>query len=210
MFTGIIEETGTVKEKTPRNLTVAAEKVLEGSQPGDSIAINGACLTVTKLDKTQFSVDIMPETVRRTTIETLHYGDTVNLERAMLAGGRIGGHFVQGHVDGIGKVVSVTPEGDALIVRISAEPEILKYVVMKGFIAVDGASLTVIACDDFSFSVSLVSFTRYNTTLGTLKPGATVNCEVDIMAKYIERLNQADKKNTVIDFIQEDDFLRTR
>ena len=210
MFTGIIEEIGTVKEKTPRSLTVTAEKVLEDSRPGDSIAINGACLTVTGLDKTQFSVDIMPETVRRTTIETLHYGDSVNLERAMLAGGRIGGHFVQGHVDGIGKVVSVKPEGDALIVRISAEPEILKYVVMKGFIAVDGASLTVIACDDFSFSVSLVSFTRYNTTLGKLKPGGTVNCEVDIMAKYIERLGQKDKKNTVIDFIQEDDFLRTR
>ncbi|MEJ2740478.1 MAG: riboflavin synthase [Dehalococcoidia bacterium] len=210
MFTGIIEEVGTVKEKTPRSLTVAAEKVLEDSRPGDSIAINGACLTVTKLDKAQFKVDIMPETVRRTTIETLHYSDSVNLERAMLAGGRIGGHFVQGHVDGTGKVVSVKPEGDALIVRISAEAEILKYVVMKGFIAVDGASLTVIACDDFSFSVSLVSFTRYNTTLGTLKPGGKVNCEVDIMAKYIERLSRTDRKNTVIDFIQEDDFLRTR
>jgi riboflavin synthase len=210
MFTGIIEEIGTVKEKTPRSITVAAEKVLEGSQTGDSISISGACLTVTRLDKGQFTVDIMPETVRRTTIDTLHYGDSVNLERAMVAGGRIGGHFVQGHVDGIGKVVSVTPEGDALIVRISAEPEILRYVVMKGFIAVDGASLTVMACDDFSFSVSLVAYTRHNTTLGTLKPGGKVNCEVDIMAKYVERLSRTDKKNTVIDFIQEDDFLRTR
>jgi riboflavin synthase len=127
----------------------------------------------------------------------------------MVAGGRIGGHFVQGHVDGTGKIVSVKPEGEALIVRTSAEKDILKYVVVKGFIAVDGVSLTVTECDGFSFSVSLVSYTRYNTILGTQKPGGVVNLEVDIMAKYVERLAQADKKDVVVSFL-EDDFTRTR
>lgn len=209
MFTGIVEEIGQIKGITPRSLKVAAKKVLEGTREGDSIAINGACLTVTAIDSESFTVDIMPETVRRTTIGTMHYGDRVNLERAMVAGGRIGGHFVQGHVDGTGKIVSVKPEGDALIVRTSAEPEILKYVVIKGFIAVDGVSLTVTDFDGFSFSVSLVSYTRYNTILGTQKPGGVVNLEVDIMAKYIERLAQADKKDVVVSFL-EDDFMRTR
>jgi riboflavin synthase len=209
MFTGIVEEIGQIKDIAPRSLRVAAEKVLEGTREGDSIAINGACLTVTALDGGSFTVDIMPETVRRTTIATLHYGDRVNLERAMVAGGRIGGHFVQGHVDGTGKIVSVKPEGDALIARTSAEKDILKYVVVKGFIAVDGVSLTVTEYDGFSFSVSLVSYTRYNTILGTKKPGGAVNLEVDIMAKYIERLAQADKKDVVVSFL-EDDFMQTR
>jgi riboflavin synthase len=209
MFTGIVEEIGLIKDITPRSMRVTAKKVLEGTVEGDSIAINGACLTVTAIDGESFTVDIMPETIRRTTIGTLHYGDRVNMERAMIAGGRIGGHFVQGHVDGTGKVVSMKPEGDALIMRTSAERDILKYVVIKGFIAVDGVSLTVTGCDDFSFSVSLVSYTRYNTILGTKKPGGTVNLEVDIMAKYIERLAKADKKDAVVSFL-EDDLLRTR
>jgi riboflavin synthase len=209
MFTGIVEEIGLIKDITPRSLRATAKKVLEGTQKGDSIAINGACLTVTALDSESFTVDIMPETVRRTAIGTLHYGDRVNMERAMLAGGRIGGHFVQGHVDGTGKIVSVTPEGEALIVRTSADKEVLKYVVIKGFIAVDGVSLTVTDCDDFSFCVSLVSYTRYNTILGDKKPGGTVNLEVDIMAKYIERLARADKKDVVADFLN-DDYMQTR
>jgi riboflavin synthase len=209
MFTGIVEEIGLIKDITPRSMRVTAKKVLEDTREGDSIAINGACLTVTAIDSESLTVDIMPETVRRTTIGTMHYGDRVNLERAMVAGGRIGGHFVQGHVDGTGKIVSVKPEGDALIVRTSAEKDILKYVVVKGFIAVDGVSLTVTEFDGFSFSVSLVSYTRYNTILGTQKPGGVVNIEVDIMAKYIERLAQADKKDVVVSFL-EDDFMRTR
>ena len=190
MFTGIVEEIGMIRGISLGRLTIEAKKVLEGIKPGDSIAINGACLTVTSVDRDKFSVDVMPETVRRTNLGKLHYGTPVNLERAMLAEGRFGGHFVQGHVDDVGKVLSLQPEEEAIIARISAPASLMPYMVNKGFIAVDGVSLTVIDCDDFSFSVSLVTYTREHTTLNNLKPGDMVNIEVDIIAKYVERLKQ--------------------
>jgi riboflavin synthase len=152
----------------------------------------------------------MPETIRRTNLGRLHYGDGVNLERAVPADGRFGGHFVQGHVDDVGKVLSVKPEEWAHIVRISAPSHLMPYVVSKGFIAVDGVSLTVIDCDDFSFSVSLVDFTRKHTTLGIIRPGDVVNLEVDIMAKYVERLQQRDKRGVTLDFLEEQGFLKAR
>jgi len=191
-------------------LTMEAKKVLEDTNPGDSISVNGACLTVTSIGKDNFSVDVMPETIRRTNLGRLHYGDLVNLERAILAGGRLGGHFVQGHVDDVGEILSLQPEEGAWIARISAPANLMAYVVTKGFIAVDGVSLTVVEYDDFSFSVSLVAYTREHTTLGNKKPGDRVNLEVDIVAKYIERLKQRDNRGVTLSFLEEQGFLKTR
>ncbi len=211
MFTGIIEEVGIVRGISPERLTVEAKKVLDGTKLGDSIAVNGACLTVISIGKDNFSVDVMPETVRRTNFGRLHYGDGVNLERAMPAAGRFGGHFVQGHVDDVGKVMSLRPEEKAVIARISAPAILVSYVVSKGFIAVDGVSLTVTDCDDFSFSVSLVTYTREHTTLGSTRPGDIVNLEVDIIAKYVEQFRQRhDRGVLTLDFLEENGFLKAR
>ncbi len=211
MFTGIVEEIGIVRGISSGRLTIEAKKVLEDTKPGDSMAINGACLTVTSISKDNFSIDVMPETIRRTNLSRLHYGELVNLERAMLAEGRFGGHFVQGHVDDVGKVLSLQPEEEAVIARISAPAHLMPYMVNKGFIAVDGVSLTVIDYDDFSFSVSLVTYTREHTTLGNRKPGDIVNLEVDIIAKYVERLKQRDNRGVLtLDFLEEHGFLKAR
>ena len=210
MFTGIVEEIGQVREISSGFLVISAKKVFDDLKPGDSVAVNGICLTVTSVGGYKFSVDVMPETIRHSSIGRLHYGDMVNLERAVLANGRFGGHFVQGHVDDIGKVMSVKPEGEAFIVRISVPAKLIPYIVHKGFIAVDGVSLTVVDVDDFSFSVSLVTFSRQNTILGKIRPGDIVNLEVDIIAKYVERLRQGDSKSTTLDFLEEPDFLSTR
>jgi riboflavin synthase len=210
MFTGIVEEIGIVRGVSRGRLTVEAKKALDGTESGDSIAVNGVCLTVTSIGKDNFSVDVMPETVRRTNLGRLHYGNPVNLERAMLAEGRFGGHFVQGHVDDVGKVLSLQTEKEAIIARISTPAHLVPYMVDKGFIAVDGVSLTVIECDDFSFSVSLVAYTREHTTLGNRRPGDMVNLEVDIIAKYVERLKRRDNLGVTLDFFEEHGFSRAR
>lgn len=210
MFTGIVEEIGIVRGISPRSLTIEAKKVLEDTKLGDSICVNGACLTVTSISSDNFSVDVMPETTRRTSLSSLHYGDSVNLERAVLAGGRLGGHFVQGHIDDVGKVMSLRPEEDAVIARVSAPANLMPYIVNKGFVAVDGVSLTVIDYGDVSFSVSLVTYTREHTTLDKLKPGDMVNIEVDIIAKYVERLKQGDNRGVTLDFLEEHGFLKAR
>jgi len=152
----------------------------------------------------------MPETLRRTNLGRLHQGEAVNLERALLVGGRLGGHFVQGHVDDTGKVLSITPEGAASIVRFSSPSKLMRYIVSKGFIAVDGVSLTVINLDTFSFSVSLVDYTKKQTTLSTKKPGDMVNLEIDILAKYIERLKQGNNQETMLEFLEESDLSKAR
>jgi len=210
MFTGIVEEIGKVKGVSPRRLNIEASKVIEGTKPGDSISISGACLTVTSISNNDFCVEVMPETIRRTNLGRLQFGDAVNLERAVPADGRFGGHFVQGHVDDVGKVLSVKPEEGAFIARISAPSYLMPYVVTKGFIAVDGVSLTVFDYDDFSFSVSLVGYTREHTTLGIIKPGDIVNLEVDIIAKYVDRLKQRDNRGVTLDFLEEHGFLKAR
>jgi len=210
MFTGIVEEIGIVRGINPGCLTVEAKKVLDGTKSGDSIAVNGACLTVTSLGRDNFSVDVMPQTLRRTNLGGLHYDNQVNLERAIPAEGRFGGHFVQGHVDDVGKVLSLQPEGEAVIARISAPSRLMPYMVDKGFVAVDGVSLTIIECDDFSFSVSLVAYTREHTTLGNKKPGDVVNLEVDIIAKYVERFKQRYNRGVTLDFLEEHGFLKAR
>ncbi len=190
MFTGIVEEVGRVKAATENRLTIAAVKVRDGAALGDSVAINGACLTMSTLDAGSFSVNVMPETLQRTNLGRLRPGHEVNLERALMVGGRLGGHLVQGHVDGTGKIVSLVSREGAKIATVAAPTHILKYVVEKGFIAVDGASLTVTGYSDSSFSVSLVEYTLGHTTLGSRRVGDLVNLEVDIIAKYIERSRQ--------------------
>ncbi len=210
MFTGIVEEIGTVKGIKKDSLSVQAGTVLGGTKIGDSIAVNGACLTVIFIDKVGFSVEIMPETRKLTNIGAMKVGDRVNLERAIAAQGRFGGHFVQGHIDAAGKVDSMTPEGEAVIATISAPPDALKYIVKKGFIAVNGVSLTVIDNNSQQFSVSLVTYTRKNTNLGMLKQGNIVNLEVDIIAKYIEKFYHPDKQEGIISLLDKYDYLKAR
>ena len=209
MFTGIVEEVGTVKSISSGKLTVSASAVLDGTRLGDSIAVNGTCLTVSALDANSFSVDVMPETLKRTDLGQLRPGSGVNLERALMVGGRVGGHLVQGHVDATGVVASLVPEGKAVIARLAAPPEVLRYVVEKGFIAVDGVSLTVIGFDQRFFSVSLVGYTLKNTVLGSRKVGDQVNLEVDIMAKYIEKLREG-RGGVTLDFLSDHGFASTR
>jgi riboflavin synthase len=206
MFTGIVEEIGSIRAARPGQLLIAAQKVLEDTRLGDSIAVNGICLTVTEFAPDYFSVEVMPETLQRTNLGALRSGEGVNLERPLAVGGRFGGHFVQGHVDGVGRVRSATPHGGALILKFEARPEIMRYVVEKGFIAVDGVSLTVVQCNSTSFGVSLVRYTLENTTLGVRRPGDTVNLEVDIMAKYVERLREGGTGITK-EFLAEHGFL---
>jgi riboflavin synthase len=183
--------------------------VLEGTRLGDSIAVNGACLTVSALDASSFSVDVMPETLKRTNLGQLYSGSRVNLERALMVGGRVGGHLVQGHVDATGKVVSLVSEAGAIIAKFATPPEVLRYVVEKGFIAVDGVSLTVVGYDRSSFGVSLVGYTLKNTVLGSRKVGDQVNLEVDIMAKYVEKLREG-RGGVTLDFLSEHGFTSTR
>lgn len=207
MFTGIVEEIGIVRETSLNRLAIEAHKVLEGTKVGDSIAVNGVCLTVTSLSGQGFSVDVMPETLRRSNLGGLHYGDQVNLERALAAGGRLGGHLVLGHVDDTGEVVTISAEEAAHIVRISPPVELMPYMVDKGFIAVDGVSLTIAGLDDFSFTVSLVAYTLKRTTLGNRRPGDVVNLEADIIAKYVERLKSSRKQGLTLDFLKEYGFV---
>lgn len=210
MFTGIIEEIGTVKTVGGNSLTIQGKIVLEGTKTGDSIAVNGACLTVIGLNKDSFTIEIMPETKRLTNVGTVRTGDSVNLERAMPAQGRFGGHFVQGHVDAIGKIASLEADGEALIVTIGAAEDITSYIVKKCFIAVNGISLTVIKCSSSAFSVSLVGYTRQNTNLGKMRQGGAVNLEIDIIAKYIEKFYHPNKEKGVISLLDQYDYLKAR
>jgi riboflavin synthase len=209
LFTGIVEEVGPVKSVSSGKLTVSASAVLEGTRLGDSIAVNGTCLTVSALDAGSFSVDVMPETLKRTNLGHLHPGSRVNLERALMVGGRVGGHLVQGHVDATGTVASLVSEGKAVIAKFAAPSEVLRYLVEKGFIAVDGVSLTVAGYDKSSFSVSLVGYTLKNTVLGSRKVGDQVNLEVDIIAKYVEKLREG-RGGVTLDFLSEHGFTSTR
>jgi riboflavin synthase len=207
MFTGIVEDVGTVMVVLPGKLTISATRVIEDMKKGDSIAVNGACLTITDFGGESFSVDVMPETLKRTNLGALRPGDMVNLERPLAVGGRIGGHFVQGHVDGTGRVLSATREGEALLLSFEAPQEIMRYVVEKGFVAVDGVSLTVVDCDATSFAVSLVAYTIENTNLGGRKVGDVVNLEVDIIAKYVERLRSEEGSAITMEFLAEQGFM---
>jgi len=207
MFTGIVEEVGKVVSASAGSLTVAADGVLQDMQKGASMAVNGVCLTITAFDSKSFSVDVMPETLDKTNLGLLRPGDGVNLERPLAANGRLGGHFVQGHIDDRARVSSVSRSGEALLLRFDTPTRLMPYIVEKGFIAVDGVSLTVVARDDNSFQVSIVGYTRQNTTLGNRGVGDAVNLEVDIIAKYVEQLNKPHSGGITIDFLQEHGFL---
>jgi len=206
VFTGIVEEIGKIISARPGNLTVAAGKVLEGIEEGASMAVNGVCLTVTSFNNKSFSVEVMPETLDKTNLGMLKAGDGVNLERTLSLGGRLGGHLVQGHIDGTGKITAITPEGDALLMKFETDPEIMRYIVPKGFIAVDGISLTVTAREARTFDVSIVDFTRRHTTLGDKKAGDTVNLEVDIIGKYVAEFVRPQSAGITAAFLQEHGF----
>ena len=207
MFTGIVEELGRVASAQPGSLVITAGEVLRETEVGGSIAVNGACLTVTSFDTDSFTVDVMPETLKRTNLELLRAGDRVNLERPLALGGRLGGHLVQGHIDATGRVTSVMWDGEAMVMRFAAPPEVMRYVVDKGFIAVDGVSLTVVARDSTTFEVSVVDYTGKHTTLGNRQVGDLVNLEADIIAKYVEWLGQARTAGITADFLQEHGFV---
>ncbi|MBA3826806.1 MAG: riboflavin synthase [Ktedonobacterales bacterium] len=194
MFTGIVEEMGTltasVEHDGRRELTFAATVALVGTRLGDSIAVNGVCLTAIDLTPTTFTIEIQPETQRRTNLGDLHPGDRVNLERPLAADGRFGGHIVQGHIDGTGTLRALTPDGPAIVATIAVAPDLLRYIVPQGFIAVDGTSLTVVNVDrsTATFTVALITHTQAAITLPTLAVGNRVNIEVDIISKYVESL----------------------
>jgi riboflavin synthase len=207
VFTGIVEEVGRVISTRPGNLVIAASHVLQGMELGASLAVNGVCLTVTNFDQNSFSVDVMPETLNRTNLGLLRAGDGVNLERPLPLGGRLGGHLVQGHVDATGRATSITWEGRAMIFRFETLPEVMHYIVEKGFIAIDGVSLTIVSKNTSLFQVSVVDYTRQHTTLGRRRVGDVVNLEVDIIAKYVERFSQARSSGITVDFLQEHGFL---
>jgi len=207
MFTGIVEEVGRVTSVQSGRLVISASEVLRRIELGGSIAVNGVCLTITSFSTSSFSVDIMLETLRRTNLGLLSVGDEVNLERPLTLEKPLGGHLVQGHIDDTGRVTSITWEGEAMLFRFEAPPEVMRYVVEKGFIAVDGISLTVVAKDASSFQVSVVDFTRKHTTLGSRRVGDLVNLEVDIIAKYVEQLSQPRRSGITVSFLQEHGFL---
>jgi riboflavin synthase len=192
MFTGIIRERGRVADVKgdagARHLRIEAPGTASKLSIGDSVSVDGCCLTATEVAEGQFAVTAVPETISRTTLGALAAGDDVNLETATRAGEPLGGHYVQGHVDGVGQVESVDPEEEGARMRISAPPELLRYCVEKGSIAVGGVSLTISALDDGAFEVALVPHTLEQTTLGRAQPGDSVNLEVDILAKYVEKL----------------------
>jgi riboflavin synthase len=206
MFTGIIEEIGVIASITTGGMVISANQVLKDMQLGGSIAVNGACLTVTDFDSRGFSIEVMPETFHQTNLGMLRTGDKVNLERPLALGGELGGHMVQGHVDDTGIITSITKEGEAVLMRFEAPPEVMRFIVPKGFIAVDGVSLTVTSKDTNSFQVSIVSYTRQHTNLEFKKIGDAVNLEADIIGKYVAELSQVQDSGITAEFLQEHGF----
>lgn len=215
MFTGIVEEMGTVRS-CRRNgdgfdLVLNAQLVIEDARLGDSIAVNGVCLTVTALDDNGFTTGLAPETLSRTNLETLNTGSAVNLERALLPTTRMGGHYVQGHVDGTGTISDFRVDNDALWVTINAPSEVMPYVVPKGYITLDGTSLTVVAVGDDWFNVTLVAYTQQHIIMPKKSVGDAVNIEVDVLGKYVERILQyrkpeAAESSVTREFLQENGY----
>ncbi|NBO63882.1 MAG: riboflavin synthase [Acidobacteria bacterium] len=193
MFTGIVEEMGEIvaivgDRESENFVTIGCQLAVEGTRIGDSIAVNGTCLTVISLQEQQFMVGLSPETIRRTNFRGLAIGDRVNLERALTLGARMGGHYLQGHVDGVGRISRIEPEGDSLLIRIEPPDDLMRFIVEKGYVAVDGVSLTVANLDRTGFTIAMIPHTRDAVIMGRQEVGAHVNIEVDIIAKYVERL----------------------
>ena len=188
MFTGIVEEVGRVQSIGSGVLQIGACEVLKDVRLGDSIAVNGICLTVTGFDRSSFRADVMPETIRRTSLAELKNGSPVNLERALTLSSRLGGHIVSGHIDGMGRIVSLREEKNAILMKIAAGRELLRYIVPKGSVALDGISLTVAEVTDRDFTVSLIPHTRQATNLCSKAAGSPINIENDVIGKYVEKL----------------------
>lgn len=217
MFTGIVEELGVIQgikrgSKSSR-LLIKANKVLKNTKVGDSICTNGVCLTVTNLNTNSFEADVMAETLRRSNLGDLTVGSKVNLERALTLESRLGGHIVSGHIDGVGEIISLVKEDNATWVTVKAKSDILRYVVLKGSITIDGISLTVAYVDENVFKVSIIPHTAQETTLLNKSIGETVNLECDVISKYVEKLmglttKEENKKNTLLteDFLRENGF----
>lgn len=218
MFTGIVEELGTIRKiykgTDSARLNIEAQVVLKDVKLGDSIAVNGICLTVVSFDNRFFEVDVMAETLRKTNLNDLKPGDRINLERALRVGDRLGGHIVSGHIDGVGVISRQNKEDIAILTEISAPREVMKYVVTKGSVAIDGISLTIVNCTDDAFVVSLIPHTAGLTTLGFKKPGDRVNLESDIIGRYVERLmgfrdgrESGQEQKLTLGFLAENGFL---
>ena len=217
MFTGIIEEVGRLERLAGGEIAIRAKKVLEDVALGDSIAVNGICLTVTRFDAAHFTADVMPETIRRTSLAELRRGSRVNLERALTLKSRLGGHIVSGHIDGAGTIAAMKEEGNAILLTVRASDSVLRYVVEKGSVALDGISLTVARVGAADFTVSLIPHTREITNLREKRSGSRLNIETDILGKYVEKLfprartkgeNDAPKSagGLTLDFLREQGF----
>ncbi|MPW26775.1 riboflavin synthase [Alkalibaculum sp. M08DMB] len=212
MFTGLVEDIGIVKSITKSvrsaKITIISDFILEDVKLGDSICTNGVCLTVTNLNNKEFSVDVMPETIRNSNLKNLSSGSKVNLERALKASDRLGGHIVSGHIDGIGTIRSFKEEENATWISIASEESILKYIVKRGSIAIDGTSLTVAYVDDQVFKVSIIPHTKEKTILLNKKVGDEVNLECDVIGKYIEKLTFHNEKKTIdVNFLSDNGFI---
>lgn len=216
MFTGIIEETGTLceikKSAVSAQVRIRCKKVLEGSRIGDSIAVNGICLTVTSLAEDCFTADVMAETMRRSSLSELSVPGIVNLERAMIADGRFGGHIVSGHIDGCGRITAISQEENAVWYTVEAEEKLLRYIVEKGSVALDGISLTVAKVTERDFQVSVIPHTRQETSLLDKKAGSILNIECDIVGKYVEKFlmdgeTERPKSRLTEDFLMEHGFM---
>lgn len=207
MFTGIIEEVGRLKSFDGGKIEIYCEKILSDMKIGDSICTNGICLTVTNFAENYFAADVMPETVRKTSLNEIHAGGIVNLERALTLNDRLGGHILSGHIDGVGKILNMRAEGNAIFINISAKKNLLKQIASKGSVALDGISLTVVNADFENFSVSMIPHTRAVTNFKNKRVGSLVNIETDILAKYIDRLiNFKNSAEITEDFLIENGF----
>ena len=188
MFTGLIEELGVISSISQTDIWIESSIIMDDLVVKDSVSVNGACLTVVSIEENSFKVNVVPETLRRTDLGDLSVGDKVNLERSAQLGGRLGGHIVQGHVDGTAQITAYVEEGSAWLIEFQISKKLSRYIVEKGFVSVDGASLTVVNCDENTFTIALIPYTRDNTVLGYKRVGSSVNIETDIIGKYIEKL----------------------
>jgi len=189
MFTGLVEELGVISSISQTDIWIESSIIMDDLGVKDSISVNGACLTVVSIEENLFKVNVVPETLRRTDLGDLSVGDKVNLERSAQLGGRLGGHIVQGHVDGTAQITAYVQEGSAWLIEFQISKNLSRYIVEKGFVCVDGASLTVVNCDENTFTIALIPYTRDNTVLGYKGVGNSVNIETDIIGKYIEKLS---------------------
>lgn len=207
MFAGIVEEVGAVANRSGSEMTIMAKVVLEDLTAGDSICVDGVCLTVAARDEERFTVQVSPETFTRTTFSRLRPGHAVNLERAVAYGGRIGGHFVQGHVDGVGRVADVKRQGEFFLWRFQAPPEVCRYLVPKGAVAVDGISLTVVEPAGDTFGAAIIPTTLARTTLGGKRPGDAVNLEADVIGKHVYHfVENITKRSVTMDALKRQGF----